>query len=411
MRKLDIDGVPILIEMNWSFLPEQQINHRMADQGGIAINHEATMQFGQGDGTEDCYSLAAWLAWKVPNSLAVMPIDAKYCWLCGAIGGFIAPETDVVIQKEDLQARLELLEDIAPYDLYLIDVQQVDGEDVASGSSMDALLQGMGFTHLDHLTLSDMGDQAEVSGKNVSEVAQRKNPVYFAVIGLALLASGYLGYNWWQGSIKLQQQAENTADQQLMQRQQSGQQKALAEEYRSLHQAANVYTTVTEVLSNVQLESQGWDLEKVLISDSVTASYKRNGGLLATFLKGKKHVNWSEDGNSADIDMGKTVLPLPLRSGHLAPMSRVEAITMMQRFSAMGLEGTLLASAPDWASQVPAHPFGSGIKLIYWKVGASFAWLKSAMSLLQQSNVAVAVVGLNFSSKRCEIEGVIYGSS
>ena len=407
MRKAVINGNAFLLEMEWQFVSENQAGSRLADKGGVAIRHSAAVQFAEGNGESGCCALAAWVTENVPDGLVMMPVSADHCWLCGTIGGFIAPETDRIINKVDLPTRLELLEDLVPYDLYIIDTEQIDCEGFEGDCSAEVRLAGCEFDGIKHLPLDDIADKHRIVARKVRE-SSKFNPVYYAVIGLALIASGYMGYNWWHRQQAQVQSDQMAADQQLQQLARLRQQRTQAESYRAMHQPSNVVVAVKDKLATIEMESRGWNLEKVEIGDAVTASYKRDSGLLDAFLAGRSNVKWSEDGNSADLDLGKFEVPVPLRSPELKLMDRVEAITMMQRLKSLGLQGSLVSAEPAWANRVPRYPVGSGINLIFWRVSASFAWLEAAMEFLQQGSVAVASVSLNFRAKNCEIEGVIY---
>jgi len=410
VSRLILDGEEVLVEMGWKFLSETEADNCSRKRGGIFIKRSASRQFGEGDGENGIPSLAAWVVGQVPNGIIFMPVDHKRCWLCGTIAGFVAPGTDVLMVNEDLPAALEMLEDIVPDDRYLLHVGAVAIPE-KEPMLFDALLAGLIFEGAQKLELQGLQEGAKVVGMRTGNTEYKKS-LLGAVLTASLLVVGYFGYERWQQGKQSQQQEHLAEESRLQQLLAMREQEKQANSYRAAHQAANMFEVARITLASVQMESKGWQLQKIQINDRVNLEYKRGSGTLAPFIEeNKQNISWSQDGGTATLDWPLTDIPVPLHAYELEAMNEVDAITLMQRIAMSDMQAGLLTVAPVWASTVPAYPLMSRVSQIYWKVGTTFGRMQSALSLLQHPNVSVGHLAFDFTGKRCEIEGLIYAQN
>jgi len=409
VSRLILDNEQVLIEIAWKFLSEAEADSRSRKKGGILIKRSTSRQFGEGDGENGIPSLAAWVVGQVPNGIIVMPVDRKRCWLCGTIAGFVAPGTDALLAYEDLPTALEMLEDIVPDDRYLLHVGSItipENEPLL----FDELSAGFLFAGAQKLELQGLKDAPKVSGMRTNNMNYKK-PLYGAVITMSVLTAGYFGYGWWQQNNQNQQQEQIAEETRLQQMLAMKKQEQQANSYRAAHQADNMFEVVRITLAAARMDSQGWQLQKILINDQVRLEYKRGNGLLGPFIEGKENITWSADGSSAMLAWPLTEIPVPMNYYDLEVMRDIDAITLMQRIAQSDMQAGLLTASPAWASAVPGYPMMSRVSPIYWKVGTSFGRMQSALSLLQHPNVSVGHLAFDFTSKRCEIEGLIYAKN
>jgi len=408
--RLLLDDTDFLIEMTWEFLEASDVTSRSRKKGGLAIKGANALQFAEGDGENGIAVLAAWVAGRVGNGMAMLPLPDNQCWVCGILAGLIAPETDRIVSYDDLAVMLELLEDMVPDERYFIRAAHVsfaNGDLVACSD----LVVPKELESAHALPLEELQDVPKISGFHQRDT-RRLRQILMATTAVACVgAAGYMGFHWWQDRQIAQQQTVSAEDLQRKSMLERQRLQMLAEAYRDSHQAMNIYQAVRNVLGHFALKDSGWDLQRVVVNDSVKAEYKRGKGLLANFLEGKKQVTWSKDGGSAELRRElKNDIPIPMESYDLQVMDDIRAITMMQQIGSNGVQAGLLGAAPKWASTAPAYSLLSGVKNIYWKIAVPFSRLQSAMSLLQHSNVAVGEVDLNIAAKNCTIEGLIYVS-
>jgi len=361
----NISGVDVAFGLGWS--PKKT-------KCGVEVTTLQGKQFGAaGDNLVGHVSFAGYVSSKIDSGIVLYQLaNDKWC-IVGLISGVLAPESDSIIDNEDILDAIGDMSNLVPDNIY-----------IAGEGDLDI--------QYEPLDISDIKGSNTVVTKEKFDIKK-----IVAVLLLFLAVGGFFGYKQYQKQVKAEEmrQAQIEAE-----RARIVAEKLLEKRiYESFYLLApSLYADVIpKIESIVPSKIANWKLQSFKFP-SMEASYKRTskGNLrnIYDYVKsnelGIKELD--ETGNSVAIDFGLVVTgsyPFLNTDDLLSPNETwVNVVTAMQTLNHMGFATGVSRVAPVWAGILPN--LASKYEMVFFKVEGEN---RKIADLLNSVNIFGSVVG------------------